>query len=254
MVVKGICNGSDTRALGRRGRNTTSYHGAQGLIEIERLAQLGSAVKLAGGVRAVASRAGLDPSNTSKFLRTARGLSSENVRRLEAVLGKPNCQDLTKPVVNIKVGAVNDDLARALAWYMPDGAWVARASWSGLMSENVRKLVSLNLTPEIYALKDDQGSRLIVTLAAGLIIPASFFHSESPKLRWHNDDRQHAVLNTDERLQEWIDGKVSAVAFDDDWPTHDLDITSDDLINHIRRLNITWREAARRVSYNSTED
>lgn len=233
-----------------RGRITTRYHRSQGLLEVERLAQLGSAVRIAGGVRAVASKAGLDPSNLSKFLRTARGLGSNSVRQLETALGRPGGQVGKDQVVRIHADRTDDNLARALSWYLPEGAVMARASWTGLITENLKKLLSFRFLPEVYAFKDDFGCRLVLNLPSGLIIPEDFVSTDTSRLRWFGDDRQHAVLDLDEGTEQWLTGEVTPAIFDMAWPTRDHIKTAEDLLEHVHRLDITWSEAIRRVSYN----
>lgn len=220
------------------------------MLEVERLAQLGSAVRIAGGVRAVASKAGLDPSNLSKFLRTARGLGSDSVRQLETALGRPGGQVGKDQVVRIHADRTDDNLARALSWYLPEGAVMARASWTGLITENLKKLLSFRFLPEVYAFKDDFGCRLVLNLPSGLIIPEDFVSTDTSRLRWFGDDRQHAVLDLDEGTEQWLTGEVTPAIFDMAWPTRDHIKTAEDLLEHVHRLDITWSEAIRRVSYN----
>lgn len=220
------------------------------MLEDERLAQLGSAVRIAGGVRAVASKAGLDPSNLSKFLRTARGLGSDSVRQLETALGRPGGQVGKDQVVRMHADRTDDNLARALSWYLPEGAVMARASWTGLITENLKKLLSFRFLPEVYAFKDDFGCRLVLNLPTGLIIPEDFVSKDTSKLRWFGDDRQHAVLDLDDGTEQWLTGEVTPAIFDMAWPTRDHIKTAEDLLEHVHRLDITWSEAIRRVSYN----
>lgn len=233
-----------------RGRFTTRYYRSQTMLETELLAQLGSAVRIAGGVRAVASKAELDPSNVSKFLRTARGLGSDSVRRLETALGRPGGQVGRDHVVRIHADRMDDNLARALSWYLPEGAVMARASWTGLVTENLKKLLSFRFLPEIYGFKDELGCRLVLSLPSGLILPEDFATTDTSRLKWFGDDRQHAVLDLDDGAEQWLRGEVTPAIFDMAWPTRDHIKTAEDLLEHVNRLDITWSEAIRRVSYN----
>ena len=221
------------------------------MSEVERFAKLRDAVRLGGGIRAVAAKAEIDPSNMSRFLKSGRGLSLESVRLLEAALGRPGGQARPSSVVVVKSSSVGGELARGLAWYLPEGGEVARAAWSGLRSNNFRKFIKGvigRFVPEVYAIRDECGTRLILVLATGLVLPESYFSaSAGPGLRWFHTDRQHAVLNLGNDPEIWLNGGVTPERFDASWPTTGSVKTADDVIALIKRMDITFEEAVRRI-------
>ena len=239
------------RELEVSGKGRKPYRDHAGMVEIERLAQLACAVRLAGGPSAVAAKAGLDPSNTSRFLHSARGLSSASVRRLETALGRPNGQADDNSVVVIRSDSVGDDLALGLAWYLPEGGEVARAAWSGLRKDSFKKLIRGvigRFVPEVYALRDQQGTRLILILAAGLVLPRDYFDPEAGLgLRWFDANRQNAVLDLGAEPQNWLDGSVTPEQFDSSWPSTEFAKTAKDVIALIEHMGISYEEAIRRI-------
>ena len=220
--------------------------------ESNRLAQLGAAVRLAGGVRAAAAKAQLDPTNTSRYLRGAGCLGPDAIRLLESALGRPDGQADQNSVIVLRSASVGHELSRGLSWYLPQGGEVARAAWSGFRSNDFRKLIRGvigKFTPEVFAIRDSFGARLVLVLAAGLILPKEYFRtSDGPKLRWFNGERQQAVLDFGDDPEYWLAGDVTPDQFDSSWPGTEPATTAGDVIALIRRTNITFEEAMRRIA------
>ena len=207
------------------------------------------AIVVAGGVRAVARLAQVDPSNLSKFLKYGAGLSSDSFDRLERCLGKiDGVIDSTKVIV-LRPTRINQHLADALRWYFPDGAEVARASWSGMGWERIKKMVSLDLAPEVYGIRCLPDKRALVLPPAGLMFPRDLFAEANPKLCWRGGEPERADMQF-ENATPWIKGEIDIATFDEAWPGLYFDPGPDELLEEVRRLKLSWSEAIRRINYN----
>ena len=103
------------------------------------------AIHIFGGIRVAAAAADIDPSNLSKYVRHGIGISHDGLRRLERALGRPDGQVDPSRVLVLRPKKLNVHLANALSWYFPDGAEIARASWSGFGWEHVIKVLKVDL-------------------------------------------------------------------------------------------------------------
>lgn len=207
------------------------------------LTLLPAVVKLSGGLRTVAVAAGVDASNLSKFLRGGGGLSGEKQSLLEAALGRPGGQADPTRVVVLRATRANEDLVDALRWHVPGGARVARAAWSAVTKERLKKFFRANLTPEIYAVSDGR-ARVLVLLPAGPMMPPDLFPREFPELRWWENDPDRAVLDLGDPVP-WAKGEIGVIDFDDAWPGKGYHPSMEDVVQEIRRLGISPAEAIR---------
>lgn len=204
-------------------------------------ARLGPLVRLAGGVRPVARAADVDPGNLSRYLAGAGGLSAAATGRVAAALGLANGASDAQRVYWFAPKAPSPDLGAALAVFFPEGAEVARAEWTGPTLVRLRKLLALDLTPELYAATDGR-VRAVLALPAGLTLPRELY----PGLRWWAGDRRNAILDLEEP-ERWVRGDLDVDAFDAAWPGGGYAPSDADVLSAIRRLGLSNGEAIRRL-------
>lgn len=201
---------------------------------------LGAAVAATGGIRAVARRTGLDPSNVSRWLRTSRGLAPAAIGRVFAALGRPGGVTAKDRVVALSHH--DPDIVRAaLHWYMPAGCEVVRGEWTNIALRRAAAVLGPAIPPTIHAGRSSADSRIVV------IMPPGLSPGTSDLIRWWRGDSAIAVLNW-QAPEAWIRGTVSVAEFDESWPGHDsYDPGQDELITEIRRLGLSYKEAIRRI-------
>ncbi|WP_157033811.1 hypothetical protein [Belnapia moabensis] len=205
--------------------------------------RLAAAVWTAGGVRAVATQAGIDPGNLSRYLRGKGGLSSERLAVLQSSLGRLGGQPDARVLV-LRANRADDVLARALNWHLPDGGRIARATWIASAQARLMELSKAQLR-EIYAATDGR-ARLLIMLAPGAFIPRQPFPDLFPDLRWWKDDIDMAVLDVADPVR-WMLGTIDPAEFDAAWPGQGYEPTAEDVIVEIRRLRLGFAEAIRRL-------
>jgi len=208
------------------------------------IAALAAVVRLSGGIRSVAVRADVDPSNLTRFLSGGGGLSEERQLRLEAVLGRKGGQTDATRVLRLQAKRAQNDVEMALRWLFPYGGRVARAAWSAMTRGRILKFVRADLTPEVYAVTDGT-ARCVIIFPAGPMMPRSLF-TTFPSLRWWEDDPDRAVLDLYDPVP-WIDGTLDVPSFNAAWPGQGYDPTADDLLQEVRTLGISFAEAIRRI-------
>lgn len=208
---------------------------------------LAAAVRTAGGIRAVASRAGLDPGNLSRYLRGHGGLATTRIATLWETLGRPAGKaDARVLLLNAKDV---HDCFQALRWHLPSGGQLARMAWTAITRQRVVSALGKTSTPEILA-ATDKLVRLIVLLPVATTLPSDLLTTLCPNLKWWNDDPEAAVLDPLDPVP-WVTGIVDPYAFDEAWPGKGFTPAAEDVITEIQRLRIGYAEAIRRLHRSS---
>lgn len=205
---------------------------------------LAAAVRTAGGVRAVAIQAGLDPGNLSRYLRNGSGLALARIAALWAALGRPDGQADAARVLTLQAKTV-EELLRALRWHLPNGGQLARMAWTTITRQRVVAALGKTSLPEILA-ATDRNARLIALLPVGTTLPTSLLATLCPTLRWWRDDPDAAVLDPTDPVP-WITGIVDPCTFIEAWPGAGFVPNAEDVIAEIQRLRIGYAEAIRRL-------
>ena len=220
------------------------------MMDDDRMDGLHGAIQAVGGLRSVARRSQIDASNLQKYIRFGRGLSDKNIESLYTTLGRIDGHIPDNSVVVLRPKWINVELAYALSWYFPSGGEVARATWSGMGWEHIKKVLTLDATPGIYAIRSPHGERAVILLPASLLFPRKLFPQICPELHWRGGEPERAELQFD-NADPWISGNVTSALFDEAWPDGSFDPTAEDLLQYVRQLKLTWAEAIRRVAFNA---
>lgn len=207
---------------------------------------LSAAIRLQGGVRAVARLAAVDASNLGRFIGgRAGGLSDDAVMRVLAAVGRPGGHADATRVLNLRAITPDHVVIEAFGWLFPQGSRVAWAAWNAMALVRLRRSLRSKVVPTLYAVTDGT-ARAILLLPPGVRLPNTLYPERLPELRWWNDDADRAVLDIgDSGL--WSAGQLTPAEFDAAWPGSGYDPTIDDLVETVRDLGISYGEAIRRI-------
>jgi len=211
---------------------------------------LKTACRFFGGIKAVATRSGVDDGNLSKWLRGQQTLSEAKASMVMQTLGLPDGTPDTSRVHIWHVERVNRiNYAPAFALFFPNGAQIARAPWSysGLeilktgivaLKENMRANANA-----LYALTDGKTRAIIRMQEALLLQPENIKGS----LTWRNGTQDKSFLNLSPHDKLWLSGTPTPGEFDAVWNDTTKPLTTDDVIAAIHDEGITNAEAIRRI-------
>ncbi len=210
--------------------------------------KLSAAISHSGGLSRVAGKAQVDVSNLAKFLKAGTSLSEQKLAKVQAVLGRPGGQVDPYEVVFLTPKAADRTLGLALEFYMPEGATLAHADRTGEVFARFKKLLTVDLTPEIYAARDNAGARIVILLPSGLNLPRDLWSGSSAMFTWESATFNEAVLDIADP-RPWLSQELTAKAFDAAWPSSEVNFTSQDLLDTVKRLGLSYEVAIRRLTH-----
>lgn len=212
--------------------------------EIDRDA-LRLACKMNGGIRHNAELADIDDGNLSKWLRGAPTLSDEKILSLLSVLGLPEgkadisrVHDWSLPLTLL----VN--LAPALQLFFPSGAEMAEAPWASPQLKNVLSSYVTRKSPKnLFAFTDGRVRAVFRSSKEVTLHPEHYRKSA----KWRDGDRKNAILELSPN-SEWTHRTPTIREFDDVWNGTQSPATLNDLDEAVKREQISYEVAIKRVS------
>lgn len=207
--------------------------------------QLKSACIFYGGIKSVATAAGVDDGNLSKWLRGGSTLSESKVGAILDVLGLPNRKVDTSRVHIWRLSRVIFlDLIPALRPYFPKGGQIARAPWAVRgVKTRLRYLAKNSPLVAVYAITDGH-ARAIMRLSPNLLLQPGNYEGF---LEWRNGSEEKSILNITEIDERWISGVPTLGEFDAIWKGATVKLKDRDVMTAIREEGISLEEAIRRI-------
>lgn len=203
------------------------------------------ACRFYGGIKAVATAAGVDEGNLSRWLRGGTTLSETKVGAVLEVLGLPNRKvDISRVHTWGLARVLFMDLIPALKLYFPKGAQIAKAPWAIHGIKLRLRYLAKNSPPiAVYAITDGRARAVLRLLPNLLLQPDNY----TGFLEWRNGSEEKSILNITEIDEKWISGVPTPGEFDAVWKDTTAILTEHDVMAAIQTEGISLKEAIRRI-------